>query len=160
MTLAQSTSRKVLRRLLPIVVFAAILATSAPLGAEKPVLAQDQGYVALQQELQRLRTTARLMQTTAHPDDEDGGMLTLESRGKGATILLFTLTRGEGGQNRMGSNLFDELGVLRTLELLASGRYYGVEQRFSHVADFGYSKNAKETFEKWNGHDAALGDMV
>src|SRR4051794_2026704 len=76
-------------------------------------LPQDTGAAGLRQMFVRLRTTARLMQTTAHPDDEDGGMLTLESRGKGATTLLFTLTRGEGGQNRMGSNLFDELGVLR-----------------------------------------------
>src|SRR5437667_3026726 len=71
-----------------------------------------------------------------------------------------TLTHGEGGQNKLGSNLFDELGVLRTLELTASDRYYGVEQRFSHVADFGYSKNPEETFEKWHGHDVALGDIV
>ena len=110
--------------------------------------------------LTRLRTTARLMETTAHPDDEDGGMLTLESRGHGVTTLLMTLTRGEGGQNKVGSNLFDVLGVLRTLELTASDRYYGVEQRFSRVADFGYSKNPDETFQKWGGHDIALGDMV
>jgi len=110
--------------------------------------------------LLRLQTTARLMQTTAHPDDEDGGMLTLESRGKGDTALLMTLTRGEGGQNKVGSNLFDVLGVLRTLELTASDRYYGVEQRFSRVADFGYSKNPEETFQKWGGHDIPLSDMV
>jgi LmbE family N-acetylglucosaminyl deacetylase len=103
---------------------------------------------------------ARLMQTTAHPDDEDGGMLTLESRGKGDTTLLMTLTRGEGGQNKVGSNLFDVLGVLRTLELTASDRYYGVEQRFSRVADFGYSKDPEETFQKWGGHDIPLSDMV
>jgi LmbE family N-acetylglucosaminyl deacetylase len=100
------------------------------------------------------------MQTVAHPDDEDGGMLTLESRGKGATVLLLTLNRGEGGQNKVGSNLFDVLGVLRTLELLGADRYYGVEQRFTRVADFGFSKNADETFQKWQGHDIALGDMV
>jgi LmbE family N-acetylglucosaminyl deacetylase len=110
--------------------------------------------------LLRLQTTARLMQTTAHPDDEDGGMLTLESRGKGATVLLLTLNRGEGGQNKVGSNLFDVLGVLRTLELTASDRYYGVEQRFTRVADFGFSKSPEETFEKWSGHDIALADMV
>src|ERR1051326_6827204 len=96
----------------------------------------------------------------AHPDDEDGGMLTLESRGRGATVMLLTLTRGEGGQNKVGSSLFDELGILRTLELLASDRYYGVEQRFTRVADFGFSKTAQETFEKWHGHDIALADMV
>jgi LmbE family N-acetylglucosaminyl deacetylase len=100
------------------------------------------------------------MQTVAHPDDEDGGMLTFESRGKGDSVVLMTLTRGEGGQNKLGSNLFDVLGVLRTLELLASDRYYGVEQRFSRVADFGFSKTADETIQKWGGHDVALGDIV
>jgi len=110
--------------------------------------------------LQRLGTTARLMQTVAHPDDEDGGMLTLESRGRGASVLLMTLNRGEGGQNKVGSNLSDGLGVLRTLELLAADEYYGVQERFSRVADFGFSKSADETFAKWGGHDVALGDMV
>jgi LmbE family N-acetylglucosaminyl deacetylase len=123
-------------------------------------LPQETGVVGLKLMLRKLQTTARLMQVTAHPDDEDGGMLTLESRGKGVSTLLMTLTRGEGGQNKLGSNLFDVLGVLRTLELLASDRYYGVEQRFSHVADFGYSKTAEETFQKWQGHDAALSDLV
>src|SRR5579863_6885315 len=123
-------------------------------------LPQDTGAAGLQETLLRLRTTARLMQTVAHPDDEDGGMLTMESRGKGATVLLLTLNRGEGGQNKVGSNLFDVLGVLRTLELLGADRYYGVEQRFTRVADFGFSKNADETFQKWQGHDIALGDMV
>ncbi len=123
-------------------------------------LPQDTGTAGLKQMLRRLQTTARLMQTVAHPDDEDGGMLTLESRGEGASVLLLTLNRGEGGQNKVGSNLFDVLGVLRTLELTASDRYYGVEQRFSRVADFGFSKSAEETFQKWQGHDISLGDMV
>ena len=123
-------------------------------------LPQDSGGAGLRLMLLRLNTTARLMHTTAHPDDEDGGLLTLESRGKGVNTLLLTLNRGEGGQNIMGSNLFDVLGVLRTLELLGSDRYYGVEQRFTRVADFGFSKNPDETFEKWGGHNAVLADMV
>jgi len=116
-------------------------------------LPQETGAAGLKLMLRRLQTTGRLMQTVAHPDDEDGGMLTLEARGKGVSTLLMTLNRGEGGQNKLGSNLFDALGVLRTLELLAADRYYGVEQRFSRVADFGYSKTAEETFQKWQGHD-------
>jgi LmbE family N-acetylglucosaminyl deacetylase len=123
-------------------------------------LPQDQGVLGLRQTLRRLGTTARLMQTVAHPDDEDGGMLTLESRGRGANVLLMTLNRGEGGQNKVGSNLSDVLGVLRTEELLAADQYYGVQERFSRVADFGFSKNPDETFAKWGGHDVALGDMV
>jgi LmbE family N-acetylglucosaminyl deacetylase len=123
-------------------------------------LPQETGDAGLKLMLRRLQTTSRLMQTVAHPDDEDGGMLTLEARGQGVSTLLMTLNRGEGGQNKLGSNLFDALGVLRTLELLASDRYYGVEQRFSRVADFGFSKTPEETFQKWQGHDIALGDMV
>jgi len=160
-------SLQLLLALLPIllVTVAAVWQTAAkPASPKDPqfvnLLAQDTGVAGLQEMLLRLRTTARLMQTVAHPDDEDGGMLTLESRGKGATVLLLTLNRGEGGQNKVGSNLFDVLGVLRTLELLGADRYYGVQQRFTRVADFGFSKNADETFQKWQGHDIALGDMV
>ena len=136
-----------------------------PISAQAPAnplqpLAPDSGSAGLKQTLRRLSTTARVMQTVAHPDDEDGGMLTLESRGKGDSVLLLTLNRGEGGQNKVGSNLFDVLGVLRTLELTAADCYYGVEQRFTRVADFGYSKNADETFQKWQGHEIPLGDMV
>ncbi len=114
----------------------------------------------LRLELLRLGTTARLMQVVAHPDDEDGGMLTLEARGRGVSTLLMTLNRGEGGQNKIGSNLSDVLGVLRAEELLASDQYYGVQERFSRVADFGFSKSPEETFQKWGGHDTALADMV
>jgi LmbE family N-acetylglucosaminyl deacetylase len=121
---------------------------------------QDQGMAGLRLELRRLGTTARLMQVVAHPDDEDGGMLTLEARGHGVSTLLMTLNRGEGGQNKIGSNLSDVLGVLRAEELLASDEYYGVQERFSRVADFGFSKNPEETFSKWGGHDIALADMV
>jgi LmbE family N-acetylglucosaminyl deacetylase len=123
-------------------------------------LPQDTGAAGLKQELRKLQTTGRLMMVTAHPDDEDGGLLTLESRGKGVQTLLLTLTRGEGGQNKTGDTFSDELGILRTLELLAADRYYGIEQRFSRVADFGYSKTPEETFQKWGGHDVPLADIV
>jgi LmbE family N-acetylglucosaminyl deacetylase len=120
----------------------------------------DTGRSGVEQMLTKLRTTARLMYIDAHPDDEDGGLLALESRGHGVTVELFTLTRGDGGQNKTGAHFSDELGVLRTLELLESDRYYGAEQRFSRVADFGFSKTADETFQKWGGHDIALADLV
>lgn len=123
-------------------------------------LPEDLGAVHLYQLLAKLNTTARLMQVVAHPDDEDGGMLTLEARSHGARVLLFTVTRGEGGQNKFGTESSDELGILRTLELLEADKYYHVHQRFSHVVDFGYSKTAEETFDKWHGHDVALGDIV
>jgi len=169
--LLDNEPRKPLRRVTAILsaVLVAALGAMPAVGEAGEKAALDRYYEPLPQEsgtsglklmLRKLATTGRLMQVTAHPDDEDGGMLTLEARGKGVNTLLMTLTRGEGGQNKLGSNLFDALGLLRTLELLASDRYYGVEQRFSRVADFGYSKTAAETFQKWQGHDVALGDMV
>ncbi len=143
-----------------LLIFLVIPVCRAQAGPDQP-LAPDTGSAALKLELLRLRTTARMLHTTAHPDDEDGGMLVLESRGHGVTTELLTLTRGEGGQNRLGSNLFDELGALRTLELLASDRYYGVEQRFTRAVDFGFSKTAEESFEKWGGRQGpVLADIV
>jgi len=157
-------SSRVARRALGFLFALALVPALAQNPADKvsPVnpLPQDTGAAGLNEMLLRLPTTARLLHITAHPDDEDGGMLTLESRGRGVTAELLTLNRGEGGQNKVGSNLFDVLGVLRTLELTASDRYYRVEQRFTRVADFGFSKTADETFQKWQGHDIALADMV
>jgi LmbE family N-acetylglucosaminyl deacetylase len=96
---------------------------------------------------------------TAHPDDEDGGMLTYEARGQGARVSLLTLNRGEGGQNVMSPNYFDALGQVRTQELLQSDRYYGVDQYFTRVIDYGFSKTKEEALEKW-GHDRVLYDAV
>ena len=159
----RSLSRRIpalLRLLWICALSAAAVAQAAPKQSPTQPLPQDSGTLGLKQMLLRLQTTARFMQTVAHPDDEDGGLLTLESRGQGASVLLLTLNRGEGGQNKIGSNLFDVLGVVRTLELTAADRYYGVEQRFTRVADFGFSKTPEETFQKWQGHDIALADMV
>src|SRR6516162_624381 len=150
-------------RRLPLFLLLALLTAAAQVPSPwvdvKP-LPIDTGVIGLKLTLRQLHTTGRLMHTVAHPDDEDGGMLTLESRGNGVSIVQLTLNRGEGGQNKVGSNLLDELGILRTLELLAADRYYGVEQRFTRVADFGFSKTPEETFQKWGGHDVALADMV
>jgi len=125
-----------------------------------PKPAVEFGLPGLVQALRKLRTTARLLHVTAHPDDEDGAMLTLLARGWGAEAMLLTLTRGEGGQNKTGPELLDALGLLRTLELLAADAHYGVRQRFTRVADFGFSKTAEETFRKWNGGEPALADLV
>ncbi len=162
----QSRGRSLLQYAAAILLATACLAQSpAPAINEATIpfltpLPQDTGLPGLKQQLRKLQTTGRLMMVVAHPDDEDGGTLTLEARGKGVQTLLLTLTRGEGGQNELGTGLFDKLGILRTLELLASDKYYGVEQRFTRVADFGYSKTPEETFQKWGGHDVPLADMV
>src|SRR5919206_80083 len=87
--------------------------------------------------LQKLRTTASLMHTTAHPDDEHGGMLAAVSREGGAHVSLFSLTRGESGDNAIGPELFDALGLIRTEELRLAGRYYGLDALyFSTAADY------------------------
>ncbi|MDE3181310.1 MAG: PIG-L family deacetylase, partial [Acidobacteriota bacterium] len=89
---------------------------------------------------------------TAHPDDEDGGMLAYESRGEGARVAMLTLNRGEGGQNAMSSDYFDAMGLVRTQELLASDRYYGARQYFTRVCDFGFSKTRQQTLDEWTLH--------
>src|SRR5205807_1882869 len=98
--------------------------TQDPVADAEPLLF-DRGAAALWQSLHKLHTRASLLMITAHPDDEDGGMLTYESRGQGATVTLLTLNRGEGGANVMSSDYFDALGLVRTEELLAADRYYG-----------------------------------
>jgi LmbE family N-acetylglucosaminyl deacetylase len=117
------------------------------------------GAAAVRDSLRKLKTRASFAMITAHPDDEDGGLLAYESRYAGADTTLLTLNRGEGGQNAMSSNYWDELGLVRTQELLAADRYYGVHQYWTRVADFGFSKTLEESLAEW-GHDRVLYDVV
>jgi LmbE family N-acetylglucosaminyl deacetylase len=119
----------------------------------------DRGAAAVWQSLQKLHTRASVLMVTAHPDDEDGGTLTYESRGQGARVTLLTLNRGEGGANVMSSDYFDGLGLVRTEELLAADRYYGTQQFWTRVIDYGFSKTKEEALDKW-GHDRTLSDVV
>ena len=119
----------------------------------------DRGAAGVWQTLRKLHTRASLLMVTAHPDDEDGGMLTYESRGQGARVILLTLNRGEGGANVMSPDYFNALGLVRTQELLAAGRYYGVEQYWTRVIDYGFSKTKEEALAKWD-HDRVLYDAV
>lgn len=122
-------------------------------------IAVNRGSAALWQSLKKLHTRASLIMVTAHPDDEDGGMLAYESRGIGARVALLTLNRGEGGANVMSPDYFDALGLVRTVELLAAGRYYGVNQYWTRVVDYGFSKTKAESIAKWT-HDRVLYDVV
>ena len=122
-------------------------------------IAPDRGAPGLSRWLHALQTRASLVLVTAHPDDEDGGMLTYESRGQGARVNLLTLNRGEGGQNVMGPDLYDALGLVRTQELLSADRYMGVDQYFTRAVDFGFSKTREEALSEW-GHDRVLSDVV
>ncbi len=136
--------------------------TEAPKAEAREVaepLPEDRGAAALEQTLKRLNTWASLMMIIAHPDDEDGTMLTYESRGQGVRASQLTLTRGEGGQNAISADSYDALGLIRTNELLRAGQFYGVKQYWGTEADFGFSKTKEEAFAQW-GHDRVLYDAV
>ncbi len=122
-------------------------------------LPEDRGAADLEQTLKRLGTTASVLFIVPHPDDEDGALMTYLTRGLGVRVTLLTLTRGEGGQNAVGAESYDALGLIRTSELLKADEYYGVRQLWGTEADFGFSKTQEESFQKW-GHDRVLYDAV
>jgi LmbE family N-acetylglucosaminyl deacetylase len=120
---------------------------------------EEQGHVALGLALRHLANVGIFMHTTAHPDDENNGLLVMLNRGQGYRTALATATRGNGGQNEIGPEIFEALGVLRTQELAALHRFDAAEQYFSRAVDFGYSFSVEETFEKW-GKDEITEDYV
>ncbi len=134
-------------------------ATTLAPAVDSTPLPEDRGADGLAQTLNKLRTWVSLMMIVAHPDDEDGGMMAYESRGVGARTTLVTLNRGEGGQNAMGNEVYDALGLIRTNELLAADRYTGTEQLWGSVADYGFSKTKEEAFAQWR-HERVLRDVV
>src|SRR5262245_37322225 len=129
------------------------------LTAQTQNLTIDRGVMGLSQALDRLPYISRVMFIAAHPDDENSGVLPYVSRGLHAETALLTLTRGEGGQNLIGPDLLDALGLIRTGEMLAAGEYYGVRQFFTRAFDFGFSKSSQETIQKWD-KETVLFDMV
>lgn len=110
-------------------------------------------------QLQKLHSLKRVLYVAAHPDDENTRALAWFSLGEKAETAYFSLTRGDGGQNLIGNELGDALGVLRTQELLAARSYDHAHQYFSRAVDFGYSKSAEESFDKW-GKEILLEDLV
>jgi LmbE family N-acetylglucosaminyl deacetylase len=104
------------------------------------------------------RVTTRILYVTAHPDDESAAVLTYLARGLHADVALLSLTRGEGGQNALGPEQAPQLGLIRTQELLAATRGYGVKLYFTRAKDFGFSKTPEETEKVWG--DQVLEDMV
>ena len=119
----------------------------------------DQGALGLGQQLKRLQTTASALHTGAHPDDEDSNLISFLARGKNARTAYLALNRGEGGQNVIGPEIFEPLGVIRTEELLQARRLDGGDQFFTSVMDYGFSKTRAEAAGIW-GEQHTLGDMV
>lgn len=108
--------------------------------------------------IERARVTTRILYVTAHPDDESSAVLTYLARGLRADVALLSLTRGEGGQNDLGPEQAPQLGLIRTQELLAATRGYGVKLYFTRAKDFGFSKTPEETEKVWG--EQVLEDMV
>ncbi|MDQ6611454.1 MAG: PIG-L family deacetylase, partial [Gemmatimonadota bacterium] len=143
-------------------VFAALLVATAA----TPVRLTAQGYasaergsVALANALNSLGNTSRVLVIGAHPDDEDTQLIAWLARGRHVETAYLSLTRGDGGQNLIGNELGEALGVIRTEELLAARRIDGGRQFFTRAFDFGFSKNAEETLQHWP-KDTIMGDVV
>jgi LmbE family N-acetylglucosaminyl deacetylase len=119
----------------------------------------DQGATGLGLLLQRLQTIASAMHIGAHPDDEDSALITRLAHGDNARVAYLSLNRGEGGQNLIGPELFEALGVIRTEELLQARKLDGCDQLFTRVIDFGFTKTRAEASTKW-GEQQILEDMV
>jgi LmbE family N-acetylglucosaminyl deacetylase len=137
--------------------FGLFLAASA--SAQLEPIPEESGSVGLALQLRKLSSGTSFLHTAAHPDDEDNGLLVLLSRGRGHRVSLLTATRGDGGQNEIGPELFEAIGILRTEELMAVHRIDGVEQYFTRAYEFGYSFSVEETLQKW-GKEETLGDFV
>ena len=142
-----------------VLIAAVAVAAFVVAGAAQVRPVYDTGAAGLTQVLQRLQTTASVLHTGAHPDDEDSAFIARTARGDHARVAYVSLNRGEGGQNIIGPELFDALGVIRTEELLQARRLDGAEQFFGHTFDYGFSKSRPEAAMKW-GERETLGDYV
>ncbi len=125
-----------------------------------PFIVLAQQSVGLHQAFLDLKHDGVLMNLSAHPDDEDGASLALYRMKYGVKTYSVFFTRGEGGQNETGPELYEELGVLRTAETEAAARIQGTEAHFLNFKDFGYSKTATETFRRWGGKTEVLRRLV
>src|SRR4026209_460512 len=136
-----------------LVVAILVWSTDAGQAAEPP------SETAILQELRSFAATGSVLYLAAHPDDENTQVITYLARGRGYRTAYLSLTRGDGGQNLLGPQLGEALGVARTQELLAARRLDGGRQYFTRAKDFGYSKNAEETLSVWD-RQQVLRDIV
>lgn len=123
-----------------------------------PPVTEDE-RVAILHDLRSLKTTGTVLHVGAHPDDENTNLIAWLSRGRGYRAAYLSLTRGDGGQNELGPEFSEKLGVARTQELLAARKIDGGRQFFTRAIDFGYSKSPEETLAFWDRGEV-LGDVV
>jgi LmbE family N-acetylglucosaminyl deacetylase len=135
------------------------LSAPAPATAQAPLVKEEGGTVATGLLLRQMNGVKRVLMIAAHPDDEDSGLIAALARGQGVQVAYMSLTRGEGGQNLIGPELWDGLGIIRTGELEAARKLDGGTQFFGREYDFGFSKTAKETLTFWPP-DEVLKDVV
>ena len=150
-----------MKKLLSVLLLFALLVqvSSYTVTADTRPAPEDRGSSGLALALRRLQTIASVLHTAAHPDDESTELLAYLARGQGARVAYMALNRGEGGQNGIGPELWEGLGVIRTEELLSARKLDGAEQYFSRAFDFGFTRSPEETLQKWN-REEVLGDMV
>src|SRR5215813_8364085 len=129
------------------------------LGLAPRLFAQNRGAAALSEEIAGLGTTARVLMIGAHPDDEDTQLIAWLAKARHVETAYLSLTRGDGGQNLIGNELGEALGVVRTEELLAARRVDGAKQFFTRAYDFGFSKDTIDTYAHWP-RDSVLGDVI
>ena len=142
-------------RLVPLFLAGALLTGPISGGrAAEPMTAQD-----TLRELRGFRELGSVLHVAAHPDDENTQLIAYLARGRGYRTAYLSLTRGDGGQNVIGPEFFEELGVIRTQELLAARRLDGGRQFFTRAIDFGFSKNPAETLRIWD-RKAVVSDIV
>src|SRR6476646_2858445 len=147
-----------------IFIVAVAVAVSAPtLPAQNrmtySVVSPESGHVALGLAIRKLGVSGTLMQAPAHPDDETNALFALFTHGLGLRSVDVQNNRGEGGQNEIGPELFRDIGVLRTSELLAAHQIDGAEQYFTRAIDYGYSWDPNEVIQNWV-REAIVGDYV
>src|SRR3984957_12480538 len=147
-----------MKRLLALAVMAAI-GLPAQNRMNYPLASQDSGHIALGLALRKLNVSGTFMQSAAHPDDEHNALFAMFTHGMGLRSIDVQTNRGEGGQNEIGPELFRDIGVLRTSELLAAHRIDGAEQYFTRAIDYGYSFDPQEVIDKW-GRQEIVADYV
>ncbi|HEY4219151.1 MAG TPA: PIG-L family deacetylase, partial [Gemmatimonadaceae bacterium] len=128
---------------------ASLLICGLCLAVAPRLFAQERGAAALGADVEGLGTTTRVLMIGAHPDDEDTQLIAYLAKARHIETAYLALTRGDGGQNLIGNELGQGLGMIRTEELLAARRLDGGRQYFTRAFDFGFSKTIDETFDHW-----------